>query len=158
MYVKGSKCIFIFLALLTMVIVVGCGNSSCSPSSNRADDVLSANEVSVEMKKCIILFPVEFNDGTEIPSELISQIMHEIDEVFNGHTVAGKVKGTYRMADGNMKSEPSSAIWIAVAPDKLNVLRRMLGRFARTLQQESIYFEVTDSKVEFIGPEKESGA
>ena len=107
-------------------------------------------------KKCIILLPLEYNDGTEVPREVINKIMREIDEVFDGHAVAGTADGTYRMADGNMKSDISSMVWIAVDPDKLDILRKMAGRFARTLKQETIYFEVTDSIVEFIGPETES--
>lgn len=108
------------------------------------------------MRKCIILLPLKYNDETEVPTSVINNIKREIDEAFDGHTVGGTVEGTYRMADGDMKGDTSLEIWIVVDPEKLNVLRSMVSRFARTLKQESIYFEVTDSKVELIGPETES--
>lgn len=108
------------------------------------------------MKKCIILLPLEYNDGKEVPIKVINKILRDIEEKFDGRTVAGTVEGTYRMADGNMKGDTSLEIWIVVDPDKLDVLERMASRFARTLKQETIYFEVTDSIVKFIGPEKES--
>ncbi len=108
------------------------------------------------MRKCIILLPLEYNDGKEVPVKVINEILRDIDEEFDGHTVGGTVNGTYRMEDGNMKADISSEIWIVVDPDKLDVLRKMVSSFARTLKQESIYFEVTDSKVELIGPEIES--
>lgn len=122
------------------------------------------------MKKCIILLPLKYNDGTEVPGRVINKIKREIDEVFDGHTVGGvferrpgivkdkseTVKGNYRMPDKKMKGDVSLEIWIVFEPEKLDVLRKMASRFARTLEQDSIYFEVVDSKVEFIEPEKES--
>jgi len=108
------------------------------------------------MKKCIILLPTQYNDGNEVATNVINGILREIDEVFDGHTIAGKVEGTYRMSDGNMITDPSLEVWVAVEPDKIDVLKGMASRFARTLKQETIYFEVTDSEIEFIGPEPES--
>ena len=108
------------------------------------------------MKKCIILLPLEYNHGTEVPSGVINSIKREIDEAFDGHTVGGKVKGTYRMADGHMQSDVSLEIWVVVDSEGLDILRKMASRFARMLKQETIYFEVTDSEVEFIGPDRES--
>ncbi|MHC4638942.1 MAG: hypothetical protein ACYTFW_22695 [Planctomycetota bacterium] len=84
-------------------------------------------------------------------------MMREIDEVFDGHTIAGTVEGIYRMADGNIATDQSLELWVAVEPDKIEVLRKLTRRFARILKQETIYFEVMNSEVEFIEPEHESG-
>lgn len=108
------------------------------------------------MKKCIILLPLEYNDGKEVPIRVINRILRDIDEKFDGHHIAGTGQGSYRMENGEMAHDTTLDVWIVIDPDKTDVLRKMAGRFARMLKQESIYFEVTDSKVEFIGPEKES--
>lgn len=110
----------------------------------------------MKKKKCIILLPTYYNDGKGVPTEVLTHIKREIDEVFDGHTIAGTVEGTYRMADGTIATDRSWEIWVAVEPDKIDVLRKLTSRFARMLKQETIYFEVTNSEVEFIGPENES--
>jgi len=108
------------------------------------------------MKKCIILLPTQYNDGNEVATNVINGILREIDEEFDGHHIAGIGHGTYRMANGNMATDTTLDVWVATDPDKINVLRKMASRFARMLKQETIYFEVMDSEVEFIGPEQES--
>ena len=107
--------------------------------------------------KCIILVPTQYNDGTPVPESVIVGIKRKIDEAFDGHTVAGVVDGSFRMANGTMKYEPNLEIWIAVDPDRIDEVRKLAGKLARTLKQESICFEVTNSQVEFVEPEKEGG-
>ncbi len=108
------------------------------------------------MKKCIILLPTQYNDGNEVPANIISGILKEIDKKFDGHHIAGIGHGTYRMANGSMATDTTLDVWVAVDPDNIDVLKKMASRFARMLKQEKIYFEVMDSEVEFIGPELES--
>ncbi len=110
----------------------------------------------MKKKKCIILLPTYYNDGKGVPTAMLTRIRCEIDEVFDGHTIAGTVEGTYRMADGTIATDKSWEVWVAVDPGKIDVLRKLTSRFARMLKQETIYFEVTNSEVEFIGPEGES--
>jgi hypothetical protein len=110
----------------------------------------------MKKKRCIILLPTYYNDGKGVPETIISGILREIDEVFDGHGVHGIVDGTYRMLDGSMVADKSLVVWVAVDPDKIGVLRNMTSRFARTLKQKAIYFEVMNSEVEFIGPEPEN--
>jgi predicted RNA methylase len=108
------------------------------------------------MKKCIILLPTQYNDKSEVPPDIINRILRDIDELFDGHTIAGIAEGTYRMLNGNMATDPSLMVWIAVDQDKIGMLKKMASRFARILKQETIYFEVTDSEINFIGPDLES--
>jgi predicted RNA methylase len=107
------------------------------------------------MRKCIILLPLAYNDGGEVPIRVISRILRDIDEEFDGHTIAGTAEGAYRMSDGSMAADTTLVVWVACDPERIAVLRRMASRFARILKQESIYFEITDSRVEFVGPEPE---
>ena len=110
----------------------------------------------MKKKRCIILLPTYYNDGKGVPETVISGILRKIDEVFDGHGVHGIVDGTFRMPDGSMAADKSLVVWVAVDPDKVDVLRKMTRQFARTLKQEAIYFEVMNSEVEFIGPEPEN--
>ena len=111
----------------------------------------------MKKKQCIILLPTYYNDGKGVPLEVLTRMRREIDEMFDGHTIAGTVEGTYRMADGTIATDKSLEVWIAVESDKIEVLRKLTSRFARILKQETIYFEVMNSEVEFIEPEHENG-
>jgi len=106
------------------------------------------------MKRCIILVPTTYNDGQEVPAAEIAGILREIDEAFDGHYVAGQGEGTYKMKDGSVAKDSLLEVWIALDPEKLGILRNMVGRFARRLKQETVYFEVLNSEVEFIGPDQ----
>jgi len=110
----------------------------------------------MKKNRCVILLPTCYNNGKEVPAKVISRITRKIDEVFDGHTISGCAEGTYRMADGSMSKDKLIQVWVAVDPNQIDVLRRMTSGFARTLKQESVYFEVMNSEVEFIGPNAES--
>lgn len=107
--------------------------------------------------KCIILVPTQYNDGTLVPESIIVGVKRKIDEAFDGHTVAGANQGAFRMADGTIQHEPTLEIWVAVAPDRIDELRELARKLARTLKQESIWFEVTNSQVEFVEPGEDGG-
>ena len=110
----------------------------------------------MKKNKCVILVPTRYNDGTPVPKSVIVAITREIDEAFDGHHVAGVGEGAYRMADGSMAYDPSLEIWVAVDPDQIDELKGLASRLARKLKQESIWFEVTNSIVEFVEPSEEA--
>ncbi len=107
------------------------------------------------MKKYIILLPTCYNDGTEVPEDVINGIKREIDETFDGHAMGPPVEGTYRMADGSLADDVCLQVWVALDEKNEGILREMVKVFAGRLKQESIYFEATNSKVEFIKPDDE---
>lgn len=106
----------------------------------------------MKMRKCILLLPTTFNGGAEVPAETLGSILRSIDEAFDGHTIDGLCDGAYRMHDGSMSNDHSLKVWVAVDPDRVDVLKRLVARFAKTLKQESLYFEVTEAEVEFVRP------
>jgi hypothetical protein len=110
----------------------------------------------MKLKKCILLLPTSYNDGSEVPASVISGILRSIDEAFDGHTIDGYCDGVYRMDDGSLASDHSLKVWIAVDPQRVDDVRKLAGSVARLLKQESIYFEVTDAEVEFVRPSAES--
>jgi len=105
-------------------------------------------------RRCIILIPTSFNDGTEVPGALMMRILRELDEAFDGHTVAGTVSGTYRMADGSFVNEDSLEVWVAVEESLIPALEDFVKTIARRLKQETVYFEILNSDVRFVGPDE----
>lgn len=104
-------------------------------------------------RRCIILIPTAFNDGTEVPSALMRQILREFDERFDGHTIAGTVSGTYRMSDGSFAEDDSLEVWVAVEEGQIPALEDMVRTIARRLKQETVYFEILQSEVRLVTPD-----
>ena len=99
-----------------------------------------------------MLLPTKFNDGTSVPSEVLTGILKDIDRQFKGHSLEGYVHGAYTMADGSMAHDRSLKVWVAVRAEQVDELRTLARRFASRLRQESLWFEVTDAEVEFLAP------
>lgn len=111
----------------------------------------------MKLKKCLLLLPTTYNDGTQVPTEVFTRIKKDIDRKFDGHYVDGYADGAYKMADGSMAHDKSLKVWVAVDPKRVDELKKFAGRIARILKQESLYFEVTEADVEFIPPLLETG-
>jgi hypothetical protein len=103
-------------------------------------------------RKCTLLIPLAYNDGTAIPPTVLTSLQNRLFERFGGYTRAGTAEGTYRMADGSRADDRTLVLWVAVPPQRVPELRREVAGFARDLRQESMYFEVSDATVEFIAP------
>jgi hypothetical protein len=105
------------------------------------------------LRKVTLLIPLTFNDGTAVSQETLGALEEEIYIAFNGWTMAGEVQGAYRMRQtGQKQVERLLQVWVVVEETQLDELRRMVGKYAALLAQESIYFEVGTSQVEFIVP------
>jgi len=101
-------------------------------------------------KKIVLQIPLQFNDGSAIPTEVLLTIYDRLYSLCGGWTEAGKVKGAYRMATGQKQVDECLQVWVAVAPSDMDELRDLVRQFGRELGQESMYFEITGSEVEFI--------
>lgn len=105
------------------------------------------------LKKVTLLIPLTFNDGTAVSRETLDAIEEEIYFAFNGWTVAGEVHGAYRMRQtGQKQVEQLLQVWVVVEEAQLDELRQLVAKYATLLAQESMYFEVGASHVEFIRP------
>lgn len=107
----------------------------------------------MRLRKCIDLLPLTYKDGTEIPSEVHAKIREILTANFGGHAHGDVVHGAYRMAGGETAHDVSSLVWVAVEPEKVDEARQLAARFCSMLKQETIYFEVTDSWIEFVAPD-----
>jgi hypothetical protein len=111
----------------------------------------------MKLRKCIILLPIAYNDGTEVPPAVLLGLLKEIDEAFDGHHVAGVGDGAYKMADGTIVSDKTLDVWVVVDDRRVDELREFAAKCAAILKQESVYFEVTAAEVEFVPPSRETG-
>ena len=111
----------------------------------------------MKLRKCILFLPTAHNDGTEVPPEVLTSILRDIDETFDGHTVAGTCEGAYRMKSGDFAHDTSLEIWVVVDADRVEELRQHARRFVGVLRQETLYFEVTEAVPEFLRPLPETG-
>ncbi len=102
------------------------------------------------MIKCLLLFPTSYNDGQPVEFTKLENCLGRLDSLIGGHTVDGTCEGVYRMDDGTMAREVCVKVWACVGEDRLPELRKLAGDFAVDLSQESIYFELTATTVEFI--------
>jgi len=111
----------------------------------------------MKLKKWILLLPTTYNAGEDVPAAVLSRILKDIDQAFDGHTVDGVCEGNYKMDDGSMASDRSLKVWVAVDPTRVDEVRKLAARFAGVLKQESLYFEVTEAEVEFVRPSPKTG-
>lgn len=103
-------------------------------------------------KKVILLMPVSYNDGIPVPQSVLDEVYSRLYELCGGMTVVGKVHGSFRMADGSRQDDVLEQVWLAVEETELPALRQLVATFGRTLQQERMYFEVTEARVELLPP------
>ena len=76
-------------------------------------------------KKVILLMPLTYNDGQPVPHDVLYT---ELFELCGGLTVAGKVHGAFRMADGTRQQEVLEQVWLAIDDADLPKLRELVSR------------------------------
>jgi len=104
----------------------------------------------INMIKCLILLPTNYNNGQPVESGKIDSCLSRIGNLIGGYTVDGICHGVFRMADGSYARDTNLTVWACVEEVQVPALRRLAGDFAIELEQESIYFEQTEIAVEFI--------
>jgi hypothetical protein len=102
--------------------------------------------------KYALLIPLNFQDGSTVPDEVMDQILDDLYVLGDGYTTVGTGKGAYRMKDGSKQIDHTSVIWIGVEEEQESTLKRLVSEFAHRLGQESIYLEKTGGTIEFIPP------
>src|SRR5260370_21211464 len=107
-------------------------------------------------KKAILLIPLTYNDGTQVPEEVLDGIYEALFDLSGGHTSAGTVRGAYRMKDGTKQSDLLQQVWVAYEEADEVKLRELVADFCALLGQEAMYLEFTDSVIELIPPHEEA--
>jgi hypothetical protein len=107
----------------------------------------------MKYKKCLFLIPTCYNDKREIPASVIDSVFDELYLHFGSYTIDGITEGTWKMSDGKKAIDRCYKVWIIISEEQVILLKGVIKKFVKLLEQEAIYFEVMDCNVEFIGPE-----
>ncbi len=112
--------------------------------------------------KHVLLLPLNCNPppgttgkGPEVPWDVIDGMLDEIYVLFGGLTVAGTVRGAYKMDSGERQDDDSLEVWIGVEECEIPELKKLVGKFGKKLGQESMYLERTGATIDFIPPSEE---
>lgn len=100
--------------------------------------------------KHVLLLPVNFNDGSRVPQEVLNQIFADLYVLAGGYYIAGEGDGAYRMQNGAKQEDRLIAVWIAVGEDDIPELKTLVGKIGTKLDQKEMYLERTGGLVEFI--------
>jgi hypothetical protein len=104
------------------------------------------------LQKYLLLVPLQLNDGMPVPETVILDFQEKLFALGGGFTIAGTVKGAYRMADGTKQIDDSLQIWIGLPDDLYPDLERLVGELGTVLGQETMYLEKTGGNIHFIPP------
>jgi len=106
-------------------------------------------------KKAILLIPLTYNDGSQVPQEVLNGIFEALFVLSGGYTAAGTVRGAYRMKDGAKQTDVLEQVWVAYEDADKPALRELVARVCTVLGQETMYLEFADSVIELISPHEE---
>lgn len=100
--------------------------------------------------KFVLLLPLTYNDGSQVPKDVMDRIEADLFVLAGGYAIAGTGKGAYRMRDGSKQIDETLQMWVVVDEEDESALRELVAGFGELLGQESMYFERTTSTVEFV--------
>ena len=94
------------------------------------------------MKKCLFLIPTTYNDGKPVPSKVMLDVWDELFVTFGPFSQDGVTEGLWEMKDGTRIKDHSLKIWIVIEEEKVPLLKELIKKIARLLEQETIYFDM----------------
>ncbi len=100
--------------------------------------------------KFVLLMPLTYNDGSQVPKNVMDRIEDELFVLAGGFNIAGTGKGAYRMRNGSKQIDETLQMWVVVDEEDEPALRELVAGFGEILGQESMYLERTTSTVEFV--------
>ncbi len=109
------------------------------------------------LPKFILLIPLKYNDGSEVPKEVILDFQQELFALGGGCTNAGTVEGAYRMEDGSKQVDQLLQLWVGLPDECVPELERLVARLGAILGQESMYMERSGGRIRFIPPAENGG-
>ena len=102
------------------------------------------------MTKYILLVPLEYNDGSAVPYEVLEQVFDNLYCLAGGYYIAGVGEGSYRMDNGDKQMDTCLQVWVAVSTENHVPLLLLIKSFVSLLKQESIYVEKCVSETMFV--------
>jgi hypothetical protein len=105
------------------------------------------------LTKFILLIPLRYNDGRPVPEQVIATFQEHLFRLGGGFTVAGFVRGEYRMEDGTRQIDECLQVWIGIPEESYPEFRQLVGKLGAELGQESMYLEQTGATIHFVPPQ-----
>ena len=102
------------------------------------------------LPKYLLLVPLQYNNGQPVPESVILDFQENLFSLGGGFTIAGTVKGAYKMADGTRQMDDSLQLWIGIPDDLYPELEWLVGELGTALGQETMYLEKTGGTIHFI--------
>lgn len=102
-----------------------------------------------KLSRCVVQIPLVYNDGSEVEPETLIEIRSCFDRQFGGYTILGEQTGSW-----HGQVEPSMRVEVAVSPNDIPILRKLVMEIGHRLDQEAMYFDAPPPSVEII-PMKE---
>jgi hypothetical protein len=102
------------------------------------------------MYKVTLILPLNYNDGTPIPSSELGDIQRDILRIACGST-SHYASGRYTMSSGSIVTEPV-VVYTVVVPSDCDVmgLHYVASKAARLFQQEAIYLDVVETQLTLV--------
>jgi len=108
------------------------------------------------LSKYLVLVPLAHNDGTPVPAETILEFEEQLFLLGGGFSVAGTVRGAYRMADGKKQIDDSLPYWIWIDDGQYEKLRSIVSELGGKLGQEKMYLERSGGSLDLVPPPPEA--
>lgn len=101
-------------------------------------------------EKVTLLLPLTYNDGSAVEQEKLKQIRNELYALCAGYTIECTVEGAYKMQSGKKQVDKLLKIFVVIERAEIANLKHLVLKFGSQLKQESMYFERSQSRIEFI--------
>jgi hypothetical protein len=108
--------------------------------------------------KYTILLPLKFNDGQDVPPEVLMEAIDALYLLSGGYTIEGTVEGAYKMRSGAKQTDKLLKVSVLITSDQAEKLKALVRSFCRRLDQECMWLEKTPSLVEFIERDPPEGS
>lgn len=104
-------------------------------------------------QKLTCFIPVRDNHGVAYSSELLESIEAAFLKVADGYTLRGLTEGAYRSPTGMLYKDTCREYFILFQrAEQLRQLQQQLAGFAKTMEQEVLYCEVSKPQILWIQP------
>lgn len=96
-----------------------------------------------------VYVPLNYNNSSRVETEKLLEIQHMFIKQFGGLTVKGPWKGFW-IDDEKCYCDSVLEFVIAIQPDRIDDMRRVVIEVGQMLGQKSMYLEYRDTDVEFL--------
>jgi hypothetical protein len=104
----------------------------------------------MRLSPCRFNVPLTDNDGQAIDPQVIVDLHRDLLAQFGGFTIHPTSQGRWRSRAGRVYREEVVVYEVAVAEDKVPLLREVVCRLGRRLGQLAMYFDAPPPSVEII--------